>query len=77
MKPFGADMRIDIAEYDMGWQRVNETSFVMNDAFFNPHDFALTANFAVFFQVCLSYQLPAAPQCESTSCVIQAIVYFM
>ena len=48
----GACMRIDIAEYDEAWRRVGGNSFQMADSFFNPHDFGMTPNHYVFFQVC-------------------------
>ena len=47
----GACMRIDIAEYDEAWRRVGGNSFQMADSFFNPHDFGMTPNHYVFFQV--------------------------
>lgn len=54
LKPFGdADMSIGVAEYGPDWERKGGTSFLMKHCFFNPHDFAVTSNHHVFFQVLL------------------------
>jgi hypothetical protein len=46
-----ADMSINITEMDESWEQKGGASFVMPDAVFNPHDFAVTDNYHVFFQV--------------------------
>jgi hypothetical protein len=52
LKPFGdADMSIGIVEYGPNWEKLAGSSLIMRHCFFNPHDFAVTANHHVFFQV--------------------------
>lgn len=46
-----ADMAIDITEMNEDWEQVGGTSLLMHNAVFNPHDFAVTDNYHVFFQV--------------------------
>jgi len=46
-----ADMAIDVVEYNSDWERLSGTQFTMQHSFFNPHDFAITPNNYVFFQV--------------------------
>ena len=52
LKPMGdADMAINVVEYDSNWERLAGTEFTMQHSFFNPHDFAITPNNYIFFQV--------------------------
>ena len=52
LKPMGdADMAINVVEYDSNWERLARTEFTMQHSFFNPHDFAITPNNYIFFQV--------------------------
>lgn len=44
-------MAIDVVEYNSDWERLSGTQFTMQHSFFNPHDFAITPNNYVFFQV--------------------------
>lgn len=44
-------MAIKVTEYGPDETKLGTTSFVMKHCFFNPHDFAVTANHHVFFQV--------------------------
>ena len=44
-------MAINIVEYDSNWERLAGTQFTMHHSFFNPHDFAVTPNSYIFFQV--------------------------
>lgn len=58
MKPFsGSEMVIDINEFDDNWQKVAGQSFTMQKSFFNPHDFAVTKNYYVFFQNSMSFAM--------------------
>lgn len=50
-----SEMTIDIKEYDPQWNVVGGNSFAMRDCFFNPHDFAITDNYYVFFQNAMSF----------------------
>ena len=47
----GTRMHIDMVEYDDAWKRVAGNSFQLDKSFFNPHDFGMTPNHYVFFQV--------------------------
>ena len=68
LKPFfNADMQIDVVEYGPGWERLGGTSFLMSHCFFNPHDFAITPNHHVFFQVS-SASLAGDPRSVRRSC---------
>ncbi len=44
-------MAINIVEYDSNWERLAGAQFTMQHSFFNPHDFAITPNSYIFFQV--------------------------
>lgn len=69
MKPFsGSEMVIDINEFDENWQKVSGQTFAMQKSFFNPHDFAITDNYYIFFQNDMSFQMVGAPQLASPSC---------
>ena len=58
MKPFaGSEMVIDINEFDKKWQKVAGHTFTMQKSFFNPHDFAVTENYYVFFQNPMSFAM--------------------
>ena len=58
MKPFaGSEMVIDINEFDTNWQKVAGHTFTMQKSFFNPHDFAVTENYYVFFQNPMSFAM--------------------
>lgn len=46
-----ADMAIDVVEYNSNWEKLAGTQFTMQHSFFNPHDFVITPNNYVFFQV--------------------------
>lgn len=50
-------MVIDINEFDENWQKVAGQSFTMQKSFFNPHDFAVTKNYYVFFQNSMSFHM--------------------
>lgn len=41
---------LDIIEYDLDWQPLSSITYKMPGAAINPHDFALTPNYYVFFQ---------------------------
>ena len=52
LRPMGdADMAINVVEYDSNWERLGGAEFTMQHSFFNPHDFAITPNNYIFFQV--------------------------
>ncbi|KAL3146000.1 hypothetical protein ABBQ38_015360 [Trebouxia sp. C0009 RCD-2024] len=58
MKPMaGSEMKIEINEYDQQWQKVAGQTFTMQKSFFNPHDFAISKNFYVFFQNDMSFKM--------------------
>lgn len=58
IKPIvGAEMKIEINEYDQDWQKVAGQSFTMQKSFFNPHDFAISDNYYVFFQNAMSFKM--------------------
>lgn len=64
VKPFsGAEMIIDINEFDENWQKVAGQSFTMQKSFFNPHDFAVTEHYYVFFQNSMSFQMVSLFKC--------------
>ena len=44
-------MAIDVVEYDSKWEKLAGTRFTMQHSFFNPHDFAITPDYYLFFQV--------------------------
>lgn len=44
-------LELVVAEYNSLWRKLRETPVVLKNCVFNPHDFALTPNFFVFFQV--------------------------
>ncbi|KAL3155783.1 hypothetical protein ABBQ32_012798 [Trebouxia sp. C0010 RCD-2024] len=50
-------MKVEINEYDKEWQKVAGQSFTMQKSFFNPHDFAISRNYYVFFQNALSFKM--------------------
>lgn len=61
IKPItGAEMKIEINEYDPKWQKVAGQTFTMQNAFFNPHDFAVSKNYYVFFQNAMSFKMVGA-----------------
>ena len=61
IKPItGAEMKIEINEYDPEWQKVAGQTFTMQNAFFNPHDFAVSKNYYVFFQNAMSFKMVRA-----------------
>ena len=43
-------LELAIAEYDPLWRKLKETPVQLRPAVFNPHDFALTPRFFLFFQ---------------------------
>ena len=53
----GAEMKIEINEYDREWQKVAGQTFTMQKSFFNPHDFAISKNYYVFFQNAVSFKM--------------------
>ena len=66
----GAEMKIEINEYDREWKKVAGQSFTMQKSFFNPHDFAISQNYYVFFQNAMSFKMvrcfshdPSVVQC--------------
>ena len=50
-------MTIDINEFDENWQKVAGQKFTMHKSFFNPHDFAVSKNYYVFFQNAMSFKM--------------------
>ena len=44
-------MAIDVVEYGSDWEKLGGTRLIMQHSFFNPHDFAVTPNHYIFFQV--------------------------
>ena len=50
-------MTIDITEFDEQWQKVAGQKFTMQKSFFNPHDFAISKNYYVFFQNAMSFNM--------------------
>jgi hypothetical protein len=44
-------MAIDVVEYGSKWEKLAGTGFIMQHSFFNPHDFAITPDYYIFFQV--------------------------
>lgn len=50
-------MKIEINEYDREWQKVAGQTFTMQKSFFNPHDFAISKNYYVFFQNAMSFKM--------------------
>lgn len=48
---------IELTEYDSQWQAVSRTTHKMPGAAVNPHDFALTQNYYVFFENALSFSI--------------------
>ncbi|MGC1309669.1 MAG: carotenoid oxygenase family protein [Phormidesmis sp.] len=48
---------IELSEYNHHWQLVSRTSYKMPGAAVNPHDFALTENYYVFFENALSFDV--------------------
>ena len=50
-------MKIEINEYDQDWQKVAGQSFTMQKSFFNPHDFAISDKYYVFFQNAMSFKM--------------------
>ncbi len=44
-------MAIDVVEYGSNWEKLAGTGFTMQHSFFNPHDFAITPDHYIFFQV--------------------------
>ncbi len=58
IKPLaGSEMTIDINEFDENWQKVAGQKFTMHKSFFNPHDFAVSKNYYVFFQNAMSFKM--------------------
>ena len=58
IKPFsGSEMTIDINEFDENWQKVAGQKFTVHKSFFNPHDFAVSKNYYVFFQNAMSFKM--------------------
>ena len=76
LKPFGdADMAIDVVEFDSNWEKLSGAQFTMQHSFFNPHDFAVTPNNYLFFQVTLDHRLQLPPsQCKVSSCLHDVLV---
>ena len=58
-------MAINIVEYDSNWERLAGAHFTMQHSFFNPHDFAITPNSYIFFQVRKGSVLLYLPSCFS------------
>ncbi len=50
-------LTIELSEYDSQWQVVSRTRYNMPGAAVNPHDFALTQNYYVFFENALSFEV--------------------
>ena len=50
-------MKIEINEFDQEWQKVAGQTFTMQKSFFNPHDFAISENYYVFFQNAMSFKM--------------------
>lgn len=48
---------IELTEYDSSWQVLNKTTHKMPGAAVNPHDFALTPNYYVFFENAFSLNM--------------------
>ncbi len=48
---------LEIIEYDSHWQRLSSTIHKMPGAAVNPHDFALTSNYYIFFQNAFSLSI--------------------
>ena len=48
---------IDLSEYDSQWVLASRAQYKMPGAAVNPHDFALTENYYVFFENALSFEL--------------------
>ena len=48
---------INLAEYDSHWRCTSQTQYKMPGAAVNPHDFALTENYYVFFENALSFEI--------------------
>ncbi|MGB7085107.1 MAG: carotenoid oxygenase family protein, partial [Phormidesmis sp.] len=48
-------LRIELIEYDAQWQALSRTVYKMPGGAVNPHDFALTQNYYVFFENALSF----------------------
>ena len=50
-------LTLEITEYDSNWQSLSLTKYEMPSAAINPHDFALTPNYYVFFQNAFSLKI--------------------
>ena len=48
---------ITLCEYDAQWQLASQTQYKMPGAAVNPHDFALTRNYYIFFENALSFNM--------------------
>lgn len=51
------ELVIELIEYDAHWQAVSRMTYKMPGAAVNPHDFALTQNYYVFFENALSFDI--------------------
>jgi len=54
---FPNQLVITLTEYDSTWQLVSQTQHKMPGAAVNPHDFALTENYYIFFENALSFKM--------------------
>ncbi|NJM98249.1 MAG: lignostilbene-alpha,beta-dioxygenase [Phormidesmis sp. RL_2_1] len=50
-------LTIQLSEYNSDWQTVSSTHYKMPGAAVNPHDFALTPNYYIFFENALSFDV--------------------
>ncbi|EDX84569.1 Retinal pigment epithelial membrane protein [Synechococcus sp. PCC 7335] len=50
-------LNLEIIEYDSNWQSLSLTTHEMPSAVVNPHDFALTPNYYIFFQNAFSLRI--------------------
>lgn len=48
---------IELSEYDAQWQLTSQIKYKMPGAAVNPHDFALTENYYIFFENALSFEI--------------------
>ena len=62
-------MAINVVEYDSNWERLAGAEFTMQHSFFNPHDFAITPNNYIFFQVRRSSRFVVWFTCSVFYCV--------
>ena len=51
------DLVIELTEYNKQWQSASQLTYKMPGAAVNPHDFALTQNYYIFFENALSFDI--------------------